>query len=516
MIRRVEELHQDPNSLGGRDLSRAPPNNRHPSHSIVSPNKTRQDKTRQDKRSTAACYPIIFTFSILDIMHLLRSLLVATTTLATIPVVFSWLPHSGSHFLSMATSPARTPSALQSTEKSEESEVPDYTGKTIYQRTFYRLSPGSTVSKPNALILEERLRFQPDPNNPGYILPKGPRTLILRKGTHEDRITDELYRIQLGHTDHNGPGTMDTAIATMLFLASNPELVQGDVLELACEEGAAALVGCIGAKFAMDPAPKAQEDLEIMTVPKHKDVFPKRMHHLTISDEGEDGIRAAYDIVKGFLSGEVSLKDVCWSRRTPGRRYDHYYRLVLGSDIDFTYPSARELARTVANYLLPSNEFAVATVKGAAGSSAGSFGALGMDMAAPSSHPPSDPERAIDPKIPATFVHVCPDTRENTMYLRQFLEKGFRMTVNTGYLKMERLQFVFQALPEDAPESDIEDLDLELKDERYRSYQSLTAMHHPDYAGEGSGEYFFPLETGEYEGGSRTTYLEPEEGGSPW
>jgi hypothetical protein len=40
----------------------------------------------------------------------------------------------------------------------------------------------------------------------------------------------------------------------------------------------------------------------------------------------------------------------------------------------------------------------------------------------------------------------------------------------------------------------------------------LTAVHHPDYAGEGSGEYFFPLETGAYEGGLSSTYMEPEEG----
>ena len=59
----------------------------------------------------------------------------------------------------------------------------DYTGKTIYQRTFYRLSPDSQVQLPNAIMIEERLRFQPDTANPGYILPVGPRTLILREGS---------------------------------------------------------------------------------------------------------------------------------------------------------------------------------------------------------------------------------------------------------------------------------------------------------------------------------------------
>ena len=46
-------------------------------------------------------------------------------------------------------------------------------------------------------MLEERLRFQVDPENDGYILPKGPRTFILRKGTNEDTISDELYRINV-------------------------------------------------------------------------------------------------------------------------------------------------------------------------------------------------------------------------------------------------------------------------------------------------------------------------------
>ena len=154
--------------------------------------------------------------------------------------------------------------------------------------------------------------------------------------------------------------------------------------------------------------------------------------------------------------------------------------------------------------------------EGDSGGFSGSFGALGMDLGEPSAPAAADPSTQVDPGVLPTFVHVCPESREDTMYLRQFLEKGFRMTVNTGYVKVERLRFVFQTLPEEAPESDLEDQDLELKDETQRSYQSLMAFHHPDYSGDGTGEYFFPLETGEYEGGSRNTYLEPEEGGSPW
>ena len=91
------------------------------------------------------------------------------------------------------------------------------------------------------------------------------------------------------------------------------------------------------------------------------------------------------------------------------------------------------------------------------------------------------------------------------------------MNVDLGYLKLQKLRFVYQMVPDDDesevdPEAQVEDLDLELQDESSSVYESLTAVHNPDYAGAGSGEYFFPMETGEYEGGSRSTYLEPEEG----
>jgi hypothetical protein len=134
------------------------------------------------------------------------------------------------------------------------------------------------------------------------------------------------------------------------------------------------------------------------------------------------------------------------------------------------------------------------------------------------SSPASAPgEKSVDSSIPPTFVHVAPETREDLRYLKQYLENGFRMTVDTGYINMERLNFVFQTLEKGTAESELEDLDtMELKDDTTRSYQFIRAIHHPDYAGDGTGEYFFPLDTGEYEGGSRSTMLEPEEDGSLW
>jgi hypothetical protein len=431
------------------------------------------------------------------------------------PTCWAWLPTPSSQLL-----------AGRPTTHLASSEMEDLDGKIIYQRTHYRLSPGSTVSIPNALVVEERLRFKPDPNNKGYVLPLGPRTFILREGTDTHDISKELYRLHHGATTHSGPGFMDTTIATLLYLASNPELMQGNVLEVECQSGIAGLLGCIGARFVREgpPPPSPQVDDEVLTVPEHADhMFPTRLHHLTLSDEDKGDLQDTYDNVRrSRLSPEkVSIKEVPWSHRVPQRHYHKFYHTIIGSDIDFAYPTAKELARVVANSLLPSNPMAREAAQAAEKKSSGgaSFGGMGMEMGASrrrEEEAPSDPETEVDPMIPPTFVHVCPDDRDDLPYLRQFLEKGFRMTVDIGYIKLQKLAFAFQILPQDAHESELESMELVPKAEKGVAYQSLTAVHHPDYAGEGSGEYFFPLETGEYEGGSRSTYLEPEAGESPW
>jgi hypothetical protein len=394
-------------------------------------------------------------------------------------------------------------------------------------------------------MMEERLRFRSDPNNPGYILPVGPRTLILREGTDQDELTDSLFRLDVWQKDqgsHNGPRSVDTEIATILYLASNPRWIQGDVLELSCggtagASGIVGLLGCIGARFAaMSPEERKRykserrdgsggggngaggNDGDIMTIPRSgSSYFPRRMHHLTLSDESPEALQGAFETVKKHFSPQqVSIKELHWStpRRTAtNRRYDHEYRTIVGSDLELTFPTAKELARTVGNMLLPSNEFAVATIREGA-STAPSFGSLGIDVEpSPKTSYPEPFHEEVDPSIPPTFIHLCPDYRDEVTYLRQFLQKGFLMTVKTSYVKMQRLQFVFQTLDDGTPEDELELLDsLELQEETSRDYQSLTAVHHPDYAGEGSGEYFFPLETGAYEGGLSSTYMEPEEG----
>jgi len=414
----------------------------------------------------------------------------------------------------------------------------DYTGKTIFQRTFYRLSPDSQLQLPNSIMLEERLRFQPDANNEGYILPIGPRTLIVREGTEDDELTDELFRMDLfgskkngnGKGTHNGPRSFDTEIATILYLASNPKWIQGDVLELTCGGqagescGIVGLLGCISAKLAsmtsneIEQYKKQRQETNEVSLnsiqQRHKlsDLIPQQMHHLTLSDESPESLNRVSEMYKQHFSDDspVSVKQVEWSYPRRQHRFDYEYRTIIGSDLDLTFPTAKELSKAVANMLLPSNEFAIASIQEGAKTSP-SFGALGMDPE-PSETSYQEPlVKEVDPSIPPTFIHLCPDYRDEVRYLRQFLEKGYLMTVRSNYVNMERLQFYFQTLPQDSPESEIEGLDsLEVQEDSDKDYQSLVVIQNQDYAGDGSGEYFFPLETGAYEGGGLSASLEPD------
>jgi len=159
-----------------------------------------------------------------------------------------------------------------------------------------------------------------------------------------------------------------------------------------------------------------------------------------------------------------------------GKRGPKEYHTIVASDVAFSFPEAKELARTVANRLEPSYPYLT--------------------------------NRKPRPR----FVYVSPDNREETPHLQRLLEKGYRMNVSPGYLKLEKLTFVFQSLPNSEPESKLDDLDLELQQFKETTYESLVADHSTDYAGEGSGELFFPMENGAYDSSSGNTFLEPDPG----
>lgn len=369
-------------------------------------------------------------------------------------------------------------------------------GKDIYQRVFYRFSPGSDVAVHNAVIVEERCRFGADPDRTGYILPMGPRTLILRDGQVEDgEIGDDFFTINVsagsGDGTHNGGGNdleVQAAIACAMYLASNPDLCRGRMLELSCNSGLASLLGCIGAGYTQGVRVKdsdLQDDILTMGTNK-KSLLPADLDVLVMTDVDEDRLTNSYHNLKvsGVSGSKVSMEVLDWRARVARPRGSavpvHEYRTIVGSDLVFSYPETKELARAVAHRLEPTEPF----------------------LYAPGPLP--------------RFVHVCPDDRSDLPYLRRILEKGYRMATSTHYLKLEKLIFHFQTLPAGEPETALDDLELEMQAFKEIKYESLIAQHHPDYAGQGSGELFFPMETGEYETTGGSTFLEKESGSSPW
>jgi hypothetical protein len=390
--------------------------------------------------------------------------------------------------------------------------------KTLYQRVFYRLSAGSDVDVHNAMVVEERVRFvttnddfDDDPDQPtsSYMVkPSGPRTIILRDGDVEDgEIGNEFLTLDLdlpnGSNPHSGAGTdseLESSICTALYLASNPSLCRtGSVLEVACGSGLASLLGCIGAGFILNnkkDTKKAKEeddgiDQDILTIAKEKPggLFPNELKMLTLTNSNayEDSLQHAMHYCKraGVTPSKVSVERLDWNTREVrprglGQKVVKEYATVVASDVAFSYPETKELARTVAHRLAPTAWY--------------------------------DTTATTVPR----FVHVCPESRQDVPYLHRILNQGYRMTVATAYLKLEKLQFVVQRLPESAPESALDEEELEVQDVKEMYFLALIAQHHPDYVGEGSGELFFPMETGEYEVRSGSTYLEPDAGGSPW
>jgi hypothetical protein len=377
-----------------------------------------------------------------------------------------------------------------SAESSKDTPSARYQGKDVYQRIFYRFSPGSDVTIRDALVVEERGRYTVDPQRPDFIIPVGPRTLLLRNGRVDDgEIGDDFFTLSTPLEGIN----VQSAVVCALYLAANPQLCQGRLLELSAGDtgGLASLLGTIGAGYSTrwnpsKPSIEAEDD-DILTISKGPSLFPPNFASLTISDVEESRLSTSLSMLQSASSSfsrHVVLDVLDWRTRTirpRGPRTVPEFRTVVAADVAFSYPESKELARTVAHRLESSASYIYQT-----GST-----------------------------LPQ-FVYVCPEDREEVTYLRRVLEKGYRMTTGSQYLKLEKLVFHLQTLPAGTPEAALDEEELELKEFKEIPFQSLWAQHHPDYAGGGSGELFFPMDTGEYDATGGSTFLEKEAGSSPW
>jgi hypothetical protein len=394
-------------------------------------------------------------------------------------------------------------SSSEQSENSSSSSVPDIKGKDIYQRVFYRLSPFSEVEKYSAVVVEERVRFKPDEaKGEGYLKPVGPRTLILRDGNVEEGdIGNEFFEINVKESPsedatHGGAGRdpeMEATIATILYLSANPKFMEGEVLELGCGLGLAGLLGGIGSR-ALQTKKKGEEDEsedatperdvydDILTIPKATKMSDE-LKSLVLSNDDQQSLMLTVTNLKRSRvpTNLVFVEEMPWRTRAlwSHNQSPKTFHTILASDLKYNFPEAKELARIVARKLEAYSSWEA--VRG-------------------------------DSKSPPTFVHVCPDSQDVT-FLQRFLAKGYSMDVKSAYVKLEKLIFKFQMLPESEAEQKLDELELEVQELKEPIYQALTAVHSPLYA-EGTGDYFFPMENGEYDQVGAQTYLEPEPDGT--
>lgn len=369
----------------------------------------------------------------------------------------------------------------------------DLTDKVVHQRVRHRLSPQSDVSVQDALVIEERIRFIPDEDRDGYLVPVGRRTLSLLDGTSGE----EFYRMNVHERNthsHNGllsiassQQDLASTLALILYLVSNPNLMKGNVLELESKLGLASLLASIGLAHHVDQdeqRSQPKDDVDLLLPFKGRDKVPmtSAVDHLTLTDVKEADLDVAFQNVQhcNVPSEKVTLETLDWRRRssTNNRRRrsaasentdasKNMYRTILGADLEVTYPTAKELAHTVAHLLLPTE---------------------------------------------GVFVHVAPDNRDDLSQLHKLLRQGYLMQVTPGYLKLVSTAYHYQVLPDTASEEELSPPEQQAVKET--TYESLTAYHHVDYDGF-NGEYLFPMETGAYEDGNSQTSLETDFNAGP-
>jgi hypothetical protein len=382
-------------------------------------------------------------------------------------------------------------------------------GHTVYQRTLFRLSSPSEDDDDEStppLVVEERLRYRPSASDPSRVEPIGPRTLILRDGNVEEgALGDALGRIDVHQVQpststatastlqHGGrTGVMDDAIVTSLYLAANgATFCQGKVLELAAGEGLGALMGCLGAAHGMrgGPTSASAADDDILSFPSgHKDdkdaTLPEYLVSLTITDEDPVLLDVAASNLQALsLSNhkdkhnKISVQPLDWRHRplvprqsATGPPHHEEYATIVVSDVALTFPETKALARCLAHRLAPSN---------------------------PICHTESLYAKDTPGLLVPRVVHLSRPDQEETLYLRKYLGQGCRMTVTPDYVAVEKIGFVPQSIESAKPSEEdalLDKLELEVASVRTLDYALTIAQHHPDYAGGGSGEVFFPME----------------------
>jgi hypothetical protein len=344
--------------------------------------------------------------------------------------------------------------------------------KTVHFRSFHRLVPNdSDVLHPRALTLEEH--HMERLNEEGNALTRyGRKLLILR-----DSETTELLRFPVHESNRYICSLQD--IASILYLAcEDPHLVlRNRVMQISCGLGVFGLLATLGVGIlqgrhsaAVEKIRGAQDLLHLSEVnsvmfpTKQKiataqSLLPHSVQSLTLTDVDEDALQLTTDNLHHLLSPTTeayfSARQFDWRLHPRFNPTKPFYGGILSCNTPLEYPSAKQLARTVAHFLEPNGR----------------------------------------------FVHIAPTQQgggsqeeDSLHFLSNFLHEGYLMSFDERLFTVES-QF---SEPQILDVEDVAPTNWKLETTNVNQFVALVAAHHADYDGF-NGEYLFPMENGKFD-----------------
>lgn len=344
--------------------------------------------------------------------------------------------------------------------------------KTVHFRSFHRLAPhDSDVLHPHALTLEEHRMERL--NEEGNALERyGRKLLILR-----DSKCEELLRFPVHESNRYQCSLQD--IASILYLTcEDPHLVlRNRVMQISCGLGLFGLLATLGVGILQERQ-KAPEEIisgpqdllhmsevnSVMFPTKRRittaqSLLPHFVQSLTLTDVDEEALQLTTDnlhhLVSPTTEAYFSARQFDWRLHPRFNPTKPFYGGILSCNTPLEYPSAKQLARTVAYFLEPNGR----------------------------------------------FVHIAPTRQggevleeESLHFLSKFLHEGYLMSLDERLFTVESQYSEPQILDveEAAPTN------WKVETTNVNQFVALVAAHHADYDGF-NGEYLFPMENGKFD-----------------
>jgi len=355
--------------------------------------------------------------------------------------------------------------------KASLTETTDLIGKFVTQRNLYRFSPTQNSGQ-SPFAIEERQCFQVmEDQNMKRI---GEKSIIIRGFDAVEESAESITKsddesrklISVGPPLYSANGLDDMSFAATgsmqesdyaiaLYCMANPDIIQGEGMQLGSGAGFAGIMSVIGAGLAstfLKNNDKLISDVKNGTIVTPS---PQKLSTILLTDSRGDLLDKCVQNLRAcsFPSSKVEIGLLDWSRKTPTNFRDKF-DFILGSDCPSDPRNVNPLVRTVAFSLKSS---------------------------------PYD-KRKTKQTICGKFVHIGQGKAESFVGLKERLSTGYKMHSKLDEMILERVILIPLVADSLEDASDSTQLNTAGGPVEYRSvesstYSALIAHHDQDYNG---------------------------------